>query len=212
VNQRISLILNGVLAVAVIGLYVLHFKGQKGTNEVSATDTTKTQEAQINLDSLPTIISDNGAIAFIDFEQLTSKYKFYKDGVAALENDFKRKEAELMKKQQVLEENFARYQQLAQSLTPEVREKREKDLMEEEQRLLQLRDRLGKELTDKEANFNKEFLTKIDTYLKTLSKEKNYSYVFTYVKGGPATIVYAKDSLNISTQVINSLNEQYKKK
>jgi len=117
-----------------------------------------------------------------------------------------------MKKQQTLEENFARYQQLAQSLTPEVREKREKDLMEEEKRLLELRDRLGKELTDKEANFNKEFLTKIDTYLKTLSKEKNYSYVFTYVKGGPATIVYAKDSLNISSQVINSLNEQYKKK
>ena len=210
-NQRISLILNGVLTVAVIGLYILHFKGQKSNQEVSKTDTTQTEVA-INLDSLPTILSDKGVIAFIDFEQLTSKYKFYKDGVANLENDFKKKEAELMKKQQTLEENFARYQQLAQSLTPEVREKREKDLMEEEKRLLELRDRLGKELTDKEANFNKEFLTKIDTYLKTLSKEKNYSYVFTYVKGGPATIVYAKDSLNISSQVINSLNEQYKKK
>ena len=210
-NQRISLILNGVLTVAVIGLYILHFKGQKSNQEVSKTDTTQTEVA-INLDSLPTILSDKGVIAFIDFEQLTSKYKFYKDGVANLENDFKKKEAELMKKQQTLEENFARYQQLAQSLTPEVREKREKDLMEEEKRLLELRDRLGKELTDKEANFNKEFLTKIDTYLKTLSKEKNYSYVFTYVKGGPATIVYAKDSLNISGQVINSLNEQYKKK
>lgn len=210
-NQRISLILNGVLAVAVIGLYVLHFKGQKTTQDTSNTDSTKVEEA-LQLDSLPTIISDNGAIAFIDFEQLTTKYKFYKDGVANLENDFKKKEAELMKKQQTLEENVARYQQLAQSLTPEVREKREKDLMEEEQRLLQLRDRLGKELTDKEANFNKEFLMKIDSYLKALSKEKNYSYVFTYVKGGPATIVYAKDSLNISTQVINSLNEQYSKK
>lgn len=210
-NQRISLILNGVLAVAVIGLYVLHFKGQKTSQDTSSNDSTKVEEA-LQLDSLPTIISDNGAIAFIDFEQLTTKYKFYKDGVANLENDFKKKEAELMKKQQTLEENVARYQQLAQSLTPEVREKREKDLMEEEQRLLQLRDRLGKELTDKEANFNKEFLMKIDSYLKVLSKEKNYSYVFTYVKGGPATIVYAKDSLNISTQVINSLNEQYKKK
>lgn len=210
-NQRISLILNGVLAVAVIGLYVLHFKGQKTSQDTSSNDSTKVEET-LQLDSLPTIISDNGAIAFIDFEQLTTKYKFYKDGVANLENDFKKKEAELMKKQQTLEENVARYQQLAQSLTPEVREKREKDLMEEEQRLLQLRDRLGKELTDKEANFNKEFLMKIDSYLKVLSKEKNYSYVFTYVKGGPATIVYAKDSLNISTQVINSLNEQYKKK
>ncbi|ABG60701.1 OmpH family outer membrane protein [Cytophaga hutchinsonii] len=212
-NQRISLIINGILAVAVIGLYVLHFKGSKTEAETttSKSDTTNI-EAAVKLDSLPDLGSSNGAIAFIDFEELTGKYQFYKDGVANLENDFKKKEAELMKKQQTLEENFARYQQLAASLTPEVREKREKDLMEEEQRLLQLRDRLGKDLTDKEANFNKEFLKKIDSYLKALSQEKNYSYVFTYVKGGPATIVYAKDTLNISTQVINALNDQYKKK
>lgn len=210
-NQRISLIINGILAVAVIGLYVLHFKGSK-TSENTPSDSDTTAAEVIQLDSLPDLGANAGAIAFIDLEELTGKYQFYKDGVANLENDYKKKESELMKKQQTLEENVGRYQQLAASLTPEVREKKEKDLMEEEQRLLQLRDRLGKDLTDKEATFQKEFLKKIDSYLKTLSKEKNYSYVFTYAKGGPATIVYAKDTLNISSQVINALNEQYKKK
>jgi len=211
VNQRISLILNGVLAVAVIGLYILHFKGQKAAVDQSQSDTL-VEEVAIKFDSLPNLGSNNGAIAFIDFEELTNKYQFYKDGVVNLENDFKRKESELMKRQQTLEENVSRYQQLAPSLTPEVREKKENDLREEEQRLLELRDRLGKDLTDKETNFTKEFLKKVDNYLKQLGKEKNYSYVFTYVKGGAATIVYAKDSLNISNQVIHSLNEQYKKK
>ncbi len=210
-NQRISIILNAILIAAVIGLYILHFKSQKSSDNSETTADT-TEVVAIEFDSLPNLGSNNGAIAFIDFEELTNKYQFYKDGVANLENDFKKKEGELMKKQQTLEENVARYQQLAPSLSPEVREKKEKDLMEEEQLLLQLRDRLGKDLTDKEANFNKEFLKKIDEYLKVLSKEKNYSYVFTYVKGGAATIVYAKDSLNISNQVIQSLNEQYKKK
>ena len=101
---------------------------------------------------------------------------------------------------------------MAQSFTPEVREKRERDLMQEEQGLVELRDRLRDDLAEKEGNFNKTFLKKIDEYLTVLSKEKNYSYVFTYVKGNPATIVYAKDTLNISDQVIYALNEQYKKK
>ncbi len=211
-NQRISLILNGVLALAVIGLYVLHFKGQKSANVQTIVADSTLEDIAIEFDSLPNLGSNQGAIAFIDFEKLTSKYQFYKDGVTNLENDYKKKEGELMKKQQLLEENFTRYQQLAPSFSPEVREKRENDLREEEQRLFQLRDRLGKDLTEKEATFNKQFLTKIDTYLKTLGKERNYSYVFTYVKGGPATIVYAKDTLNISDQVINALNDQYKKK
>lgn len=210
-NQRISLILNGVLAIAVIVLYVLHFNGQKAsTAEVDATDTTK--EVALQLDSLPDLGSNNGAIAFIDFEELTKKYQFYKDGIASLERDFNKKEAEFVKKEQTYQENVGRYQQLAAGFTPEVREKRERDLMEEEQKLVELRDRLRADLADKQENFNKDFLNKIDGYLKVLSKEKNYSYVFTYVKGNPATIVYAKDTLNISDQVIHALNEQYKKK
>ena len=213
-NQRlplISLILNGVLAIAVIVLYVLHFNGSKSS--VAVTDGTDTiQEALLELDSLPDLGSSNGAIAFIDFEELTKKYQFYKDGIASLEKDFQRKEAEFVKKQQTYEENVAHYQELAAGYTPEARERRERDLMAEEQKLVELRDRLRSDLAEKQEKFNKDFLNKIDGYLKVLSKEKNYSYVFTYVKGNPATIVYAKDTLNISNQVIHALNEQYKKK
>ena len=210
-NQRISLILNGVLTIAVIVLYFLHFNSQKSTNVEAITKDTL-QEATLELDSLPNLGSNNGAIAFIDLEELTKKYKFYNDGKNSIENFFKTKQSLLMKKKQIFEENVGRYEQLAPSLTPEVREKREKDLAEEQQGLMELNEKLNKELQDKEISFEKEFLSKIDDYLKVLSKEKNYSYVFTYIKGNPATIVYAKDTLNISTQVIHALNEQYKKK
>lgn len=211
-NQRLSLIINGILAIAVIILFVLHFRDQKAQIAGATGDSTLVLEEVLEIDSLPNLGSNNGAIAFIDFEELTNKYQFYKDGIANLENDFKRKEGEFAKKQKTYEENVGRYQQLAQSLTPEVREKREKDLIVEEQTLVELRDRLRADLADKEENFNKNFLKKLDEYLKVLSKEKNYSYVFTYVKGNPATIVYAKDTLNISSQVIDALNTQYKKK
>ena len=213
-NQRlplISLILNGVLAIAVVVLYVLHFNGAKSS--VAVTDGTDSiQEAILEFDSLPDLGSDNGAIAFIDFDELRKRSKFYEDGKASFERDYKKKEAEYMKQQQAYEESVGRYQQLAPSLTPDVRAKREGELMGEQQKLLALRDRMENDLADKNESFTKDFLNKLDGYLKVLSKEKNYSYVFTYTKGSPATIVYAKDTLNISDQVIHALNEQYKKK
>jgi outer membrane protein len=214
VNQRVSLIFNVILGIAVAILYYLHFSSSKttsGTNE-SNDSTAIIEEEVIVLDSLPDLGASNGAIAYIDIEELTSKYQYYKDGVSSLENDFKRKQSELLKKEQILQENASRYEKLAPSLSPEARQLREKDLMAEQQSIMEYKDRLEKDLSDKETNFSKEFLKKLDNYLKSLSKEKNYSYVFTYVKGGPSSIVYAKDSLNITNQVIKSLNDQYKKK
>lgn len=84
--------------------------------------------------------------------------------------------------------------------------------MEDEQKLYALRDKLREDFAGKDEDFNKEFLKKIDAYLKGLSKEKKYSYIFTYVKGGPATIVYANDSLNITKEVVQGLNREYRKK
>jgi outer membrane protein len=213
VNQRTSLIFNVILGVAVAVLYFLHFNVSK--TPVSASDKTdvdSTVVEEIVVDSLPNLGSSAGAVAYINWDEFIDKYQYYKDGVSSLENDYKRKGGELMKKQQVLEDNVARYQKLAGSLTPEIRQQREGELMEEEKRLIELKDRLEKDLSDKQDNFSKEFLMKIDNYLKSLGKEKNYSYVFTYTKGGPSSIVYAKDSLDITKQVVKSLNDLYKKK
>jgi outer membrane protein len=211
-NNKILITLNALLVIAVAVLFYLQFKSPSTVASSDAVTNDSLVSSLPSFDSTLTVIKDgNGAIAYIDYEVLTSKYQFYKDGVKKLEDDMKRKESELMAKQRELEENFERYKSLASSMSPEVREKRERDLMEEEKRLFDLRDRLAGDLTTREAEFNKQFLTKIDTYLKTLAKEKNYNYIFIYSKGGPATIVYANDSLNISSQVVNSMNKEYKK-
>lgn len=211
-NNKLLVGINAVLAIAVAVLIYLQFKSPSAST-TAAVETKDSIAASLPaFDSSLTVIKDgNGAIAYIDYEVLTSKYQFYKDGVKKLEDDMKRKENELMAKQRELEENFERYKSLAPSMTPDVREKRERDLMDEEKKLFDLRDRLAGDLTTREAEFNKQFLTKIDTYLKSLAKEKNYNYIFIYSKGGPATIVYANDSLNISSQVVNSMNKEYKK-
>jgi outer membrane protein len=208
--KNLSLALNAVLLVAVGILYYLHFsKSKEGLKEsTESADTTK----NIAPVPLPEIRTSNGAIAYINYDSLTEKYQFYKDGMKNLESNLTQKENEFQKKQESLRQEMERYQQLAPSLSEESRARKEQELMKQQEQLMILRETLTEELRKLEGTLSKKFLTNIDDYLRQLSKEKNYSYVFTYSKGGPATIVYANDSLEITREVILGLNKAYKAK
>jgi outer membrane protein len=218
--KNLSLILNGVLAVAVAVLYYLHFSCGTGcsTNKAVVADslTQSVVEVESFSDSAMAFIPDSlppaGNVAFLNFDVLTEKYQFYKDGVKALEADFRVKQNELVVRQKKLQEDFERYQQLAPSMNEETRAGKEQQLAADEKKLYEFRDALEGSFGEKEAEFNKAFLTKLDGYFSKFGKEKNYDYVFVYSKGGPSYIVYANDKLNITNYTLQALNSQYKKK
>jgi outer membrane protein len=216
--KNLSLILNGVLAVAVAVLYYLHFAspGSKvSTSGVVGDSLALLEAANASADSALSLMPDSlpaaGTIAFVDFDELTKRYKFYSDGVKALEVDFKKKQEDLVTMQKKFEEDVMRYQQLAASMNEETRAAREKQLAENEKKLYEFRDNLEGSFGEKEQKFNKEFLTKIDGYFKNLSKQKNFDYIFVYSKGGPSYIVFANEQLNITNVTVAGLNSQYRK-
>lgn len=221
--KNLSLIINGILAVAVGVLYYLHFSCKSScsvnqTAAVAVADSTQLSplNEEISGDSVVAFIPDSlppaGNVAFLNFDVLTEKYQFYKDGVKALEADFRAKQNELVARQKKLEEDFGRYQQLAPTMNDETRAIKEQQLATDEKKLYEFRDQLESSFANKEAEFNKSFLTKLDSYFSKLGKEKNYDYVFVYSKGGPSYIVYANDKLNITNYTLQGLNSQYKKK
>ena len=107
--KNISLILNGVLAVAVAVLYYLHFStcGVPSTSKV-ADSLSVVEGANLSADSALSLMPDSlpagGTIAFVDFDDLTKRYKFYSDGVKMLEVDFKKKQEELVSMQKKFED------------------------------------------------------------------------------------------------------------
>jgi len=220
--KNLSLILNGVLAVAVGVLYYLHFScaGSCATSKPAAVVTDSLGQEVISEEAMgdsamayiPDSLPPAGNVAFLNFDVLTEKYQFYKDGVKSLESDFRAKQNELVARQKKLEEDFMRYQQLAPTMNEETRAGKEQQLAADEKKLYEFRDQLEGSFAGKEAEFNKAFLTKLDGYFSKLGKEKNYDYVFVYSKGGPSYIVYANENLNITNFTLQGLNSQYKKK
>jgi len=217
--KNLSLILNGVLAVAVGVLYYLHFtcSTRCATPPVAkGTDTLAVAGGEFSGDSVTAYLPDSlpvaGNIAYINLEQLTEKYQFYKDGIKALDKEATVKQNQLLQQQEKWQAEVQRFQQQAASMTEEAGAAKQEQLRADQERLYALRDELEGSLSEKNAVFTKQFLTKLDGYFKGLAKEKNYDYVFVYSKGSPAMIVYANEKLNITNYTLQGLNSQYKKK
>ncbi len=226
--KNVSFILNVVLVIAVGVLYYLRFTTDTAIvspKEDIKTADEKVESTEISPDSL-LIVEDatgaesvaqtnkesSGKIAFIDLEEFYDRYEFYKQGLKNIERSIENKQNQLISKQKALEEEFMKYQQTAPTLSETYRKTKEQQLMEQEQELFKLRDELQQQQENEFNNFNVSLLKKVDDYVKDLSKKKQYDYVFTYTKGGPSIMVYAKDSLDITGEVVEGLNRAYRKK
>lgn len=217
--KNLSLIFNAVLFVAVGVLYYLHFSSKTPVSEPATEQVAEQKEEELKIDTtamadLSQIASKemDGKIAYVNLEEFFEKYEFYKQGIRSIERSIENKRKQLMDKQKVLEEDFQKYQQAAPTLSETYRKTKEQQLMEQEQELFKLRDQLQEEQQTEFTRFNENLLKKVDDYLKNLSKEKNFNFVFTYSKGNPATIVFARDSLDITKLVVEGLNKEYRKK
>lgn len=192
--KNFSIILNGVLLLAVGYLYYLHF----------ATD------AEIETAPLSKALPVTpGGIYFLNSDSLLDNYEFYKAKKIALEKKQERIRAELKSAGQKLEADVENYQRSAPGMTDAQRQQMEESLMQRQQQLVDQKDRLLTQLDEEQAQYSDSLFYRLTTYLKSFNKGKSIHYVLGYQRGGG--ILYANDSLDITESVLNGLNKEWKK-
>ncbi len=193
-----SSIFNIILAIAVVVLYILHFTSKpQGPVFVNASDST--------LMAMPTQGS-----AFVNGDSLLENYDYFKNAKKDFEAKTLRTEKEIEAKRSVLELEFTNYQKMASSMSPEQRARTEESLMRKEQDLRLFSENAAAKLQEDQNKFNEQLFDKVSKYLKEHTKEKSYKIVFNFTKG--SGILYANDSLDITNEVLEGLNKQYKEK
>jgi outer membrane protein len=191
-------IFNIVLAVAVVILYILHFTSKpQGPVFVNANDSTML--------SMPGV----GAV-YVNGDSLLENYDYFKNAKKEFESKTLRTEKEIEAKRSVLELEFTNYQKMASSMSPEQRARTEESLMRKEQDLRLFSENAAAKLQEDQSKFNEQLFDKVSKYLKEHTKEKSYKIVFNFTKG--SGILYANDSLDITQEVLEGLNKQYKEK
>lgn len=192
--KNLSLILNVVLLVAVVGLYVKSFSGDAQTSESAevAQDTVKTDYK----------------IAYVNSDSLLSNYDFFKDKQDELKDKTTRLEREYKNRAEGLQRELNDYQQNINSLTRGQAMAIEENLMKKQQNLRVYQESLTQDILKDESDINQELYDRVTTYLAEYCEEKGLNLVVKFNQG--SDVLYATEGMDITVPVTEGLNQQYK--
>lgn len=191
--KNTSLVLIVVLFIAVAGLYILHFSGNKSNGSgVGANDDGA---------------SSGLKIAYIKVDSLVVNYDFAQeihDGFTKQQDAFTKEYGE---KRSKFESQAMAFQEKVQrgGFLSQERAMQERDrLVGEEQQIGKLDQELSAKLAQMQADNNKQLLDSIMNYLKVYNKDKKYNYIF-----NAGEILVGDDAHNITKEVMVGLNARY---
>ncbi len=92
-------------------------------------------------------------------------------------------------------------------MTQQEAETAQLELQQKEQEITELRYKMAEELEVKRANLQKDFFARVNNFLSEYNKAQQFDYIFSYAEGGQ--VLLAKDTLDITQDVLNGLNKIY---
>ncbi len=194
--KKVQLLINIILALAVLALFVLHFTGigSRGVSESASGASASTGD---------------GKIVYVQIDSVLAKYDMATDLSAELEKSVESSDAEYSSKQSAYQKQVTDYQDKYNRglLTRSEATTIEQELYTKQQELLQLQEELTNNLTEQQTVMNRKLIDAIMKYLNENSRQFNYTYVLGTSFGG--NILYAHDSLDITESVIEGLNSAY---
>jgi len=210
-NKNISVLLNVVLLIAVAVLYYFHFSSQ---NTCSDTGISGTDSAAI---TNPKVMAPKeikaSKIVFINSDVLNEKYDFVKDLTASAQSRQQKLESAYQSKAQKLQQDYADFQQKASQglLSENQSNAAQEDLMKRKESLDQMESQL-QALVEEIQKSNEEVRQTVIDYVKEYNKNGQYNFILTYTEGPGGVVLLANDSLDITAEIIEGLNAQYKAK
>lgn len=203
--KNLSLILNGILAIAVaILFYQVHSLKSSGI-----------QEAPSDLSVKPIITSNttlaDSKIAYINTDSINEHYAYIADFTKVIRAKKANLEAQLQGMTAKFQQDYEAFQQSAQAgIAPQAElMKTEENLKRQQQDLankeLQMQN-LGVELEEKNAELNRN----VKDFLKVFNNGR-FDYVMSYSDLMP-TILLTNPKLDITPQVLQGLNAEYNAK
>jgi len=149
-------------------------------------------------------------IVFVDSDSLLNQYEYFKVLKTKMEAKGKAADADLKAKGQAFQRDMQQYQSQANGMTAEQRAATEERLSRKQQELQAYQQNAGAAFQNEQAKEQEALYNKVADYLKTYAKEKGYKMVLKYQKG-MGDILFADESLDVTTEVIKGLNEAYNK-
>ena len=194
--KKLSVVLYVVLFIAVAGLYFLHFSGNKKNKKVETSGNAPVSTAQ--------------GIAYVNIDSVIFKFDMFFDRRNDLMAKQKSAEAELNSKGSLYEKGAKDYQDKVNKglVTRATAAQIEQSLVQQQQELVSLRDKLQSNLMEEEQVMNRQILEYITKFLEENKKDYNYQYILG--KSFGSVVLYGDNALDITPKVLDAINKKYK--
>ncbi|OJV20422.1 MAG: hypothetical protein BGO30_01480 [Bacteroidetes bacterium 41-46] len=196
--KNASIILNSVLAVAVIVLYILHFSSKPGQSN--------TGEAGEG------ITAGQGSVVYIQIDSLMNQYDMFNDLKSELESKAQVIQDDLSKRGRAFERDYKDWEEKIQKglITRSQAEAQQQQLAVRQQELQTLGQQKQMEMAEEESVLFNKVMNSLNTYLKKYNEEKKFSIIINS-SSAMNTVLQADSALNITKEVVAGLNEEYVK-
>ncbi len=196
--KNINYIINGILAVAVVILFVMQFSNKK---QVSPAKVVATQ-SESTTGTLP--------VAYVNVDSLLENYNYAKDLNEIILKKAENSRANVNQKAASLQKEMQEFQTKITNnafLTQERAEQEQKRLLTKRQELESLDARLSQELMQEQQKLNEQLRDSIVSQLKIYNQGKGYQVI--YSNTGGDNILLADDVYDITAEILEYLNKNY---
>ena len=190
--KNLSLALSSLALVAVGVLYFLHFSSAVASS--SSSEVVRPGDFQM---------------AYINSDSVLKHYEFVKVNMEKLEAKGKKLDQDLQNRAQSLQNDITAYQRNYGNMTIGQAKAVEEDLGKKRQNLEMYQRGLEQDLMTEQSAMTEDLYKKITAYLKVYAEQKQLQVVFKYNPG--SDLLYGGAGIDITSEVIAGLNDQYKK-
>lgn len=199
--KNISYIINGVLAVAIIVLFILFFSSKGNTSDSTTTIAFSKEDSTTVL-----------PVAYVNVDTLLTHYNLYKDSFDELAAEEKKIASTAEQKKKQLESEYNTLNQKLQKnafLSQEQFDTEANRIRNLEASIQNNIQKLQADYMQKQAKMNNQIFDSLRVNLEDYNKKANYHIIFS--NRGFDNILTAKESYDITKVVVDQMNARYKK-
>ena len=200
--NKISIIIDTVLCVAVIALFVLFFTDKRG-GEVIVNNVAG--ESGVSADQLP--------VAYLNLDSLLVNYTFAIEANDKLMSKQEDARLKLNTRARTLQQEAADFQRKLDNnafLSRERAESEANKLQRKQQELQELEAKLTQDIMLENQNLNLQLADTLTAFLEEFNADGRYKMIISNT--GKDNVLMADPKLDITAQVIEALNARYKAK
>ena len=154
--------------------------------------------------------TSNFRMAYFDLDSLEAHYQYFKDVLDQVKGKENEMNAELASMEKSYQKKINEWQKKGSTMTASENQEAQQEYAQMQQNYQSRKQALQESLLKSNEDLKSDIRKKIEDYLKDYNKEKGYNYIISYESN---SFIYVRDTAyNITNELVNGLNEIYKKK